>query len=94
MLPTSSFNSRLDDVAQFEGEDLTPNLEFPFALRSKKKWSENALEEKGVAEQIILDANNPSLCPLLALAIHLEHSFRIGALDRNERLLFGYKKNF
>ena len=43
----------LDDGFCFQNADLTPNLEFPFALRSKMSWSKNVLEERHVPDQII-----------------------------------------
>ena len=64
--------ARADDVFNFSDQDLTPNIEFPFALKSKMCWSKNVLEERDSPDQIILGAMDPQFCVLLALAAHLE----------------------
>ena len=64
--------ARMDDVHHFKKEDITPNIEFPFALKSKMRWSKNVLEERDAPDQIILGANDPVFCPLIAIAILCE----------------------
>ena len=85
--------ARLDDVYRFRRADLTPNIEFPFALKSKMRWSKNVLEERDSPDQIILGAMDPSFCPILALALHLEHPKRLGgAAAVDDQSLFCIKK--
>ena len=67
--------ARMDDVHNFLKEDITPNIEFPFALKSKICWSKNVLEEREAPEQIILGANDPMFCPLIAIAIMCEFEY-------------------
>ena len=68
----------LDDVFRFQRADLTPNLEFPFALKSKMRLSKNVLEERDALDQVIHGAMDPAFCAILATAIHLEHPIRSG----------------
>ena len=88
--------ARVDDVAHFMMADLTPSLDFDFALQSKMCWSKNVQEERDSPDQILLGANDPKFCVLLALAIHLEHGFKDGLLrsvdDDETALLFGVTK--
>ena len=86
--------ARLDDVFRFRREDITRNIEFPFALKSKMKWSKNVLEERDAPDQIILGAMDHSFCPLLAIAIHTEIPSRLGAIGvtEDDTSLFGVKK--
>ena len=65
--------ARLDDVFYSQHADLTPNLEHPFALKSKMRWSKHILEERDATDQVILGAMDPTLCAILAIAIHLEY---------------------
>ena len=74
---------RLDDVFRFRSDDITRNIEFPFALKSKMRWSKNVLEERDAPDQIILGAMDPSFCPLLGIAMHLELLMRLGAVGVN-----------
>ena len=64
--------ARLDDVANFSHADITPHIEFDFALKSKMCWSKNVLEEQSAPTQIILGARDSNFCTILALGIHLE----------------------
>ena len=77
---------RLDDVANFSHEDLTPHGEFDFALKSKMCWSKNVLEERGAPDQIILGAKDPYFCTILALAIHFEFSIRSGVVGQATKM--------
>ena len=85
---------RVDDVANFKMEDLTPCVEYPFCLQSKMCWSKNVLDERDAPNQILLGAADPNFCVLLALAIHLEHQLGNGGIDlaADKRFLFGIKK--
>ena len=66
--------ARLDDVENFKCEDIMVNLEHPFTLKSKMRWSKNVLEERKSPDQIIIGSMDPNFCVLLGLALHLEHA--------------------
>ena len=70
--------ARLDDVFCFQRADLTPNLEFSFALKSKMRWSKNVLEDRDAPDQVILGAMDPVFFSILAIAIHLDHTIYSG----------------
>ena len=76
----------------FKCEDLTPHLDFDFALKSKMCWSKNLLDERSTSDQIVLGAGDPSYCTLLALAIHLETNTSNGLIHSSECRLFGIDK--
>lgn len=84
--------ARVDDVMHFKCEDLTPHLDFDFALKSKMCWSKNLLDERSTSDQIVLGAGDPSYCTLLALAIHLETNTSNGLIHSSECRLFGIDK--
>ena len=90
--------ARVDDVMHFKCEDLTPHLDFDFALKSKMCWSKNVLDERSTSDQIILGAGDPDFCTLLALAIHLETNIGAGLIGGDEEggengaMLFGINK--
>ena len=66
--------ARLDDVGNFKSEDIMVNLEYPYTLKSKMRWSKNVLEERESPDQIIHLSMEPNFCALLGLALHLEHA--------------------
>ena len=87
--------ARVDDVMHFKCDDLTPHLDFDFALKSKMCWSKNVLDERSTSDQIILGAGDPSFCTLLSLGIHLETNIANGFLGEEagtEAALFGINK--
>ena len=91
--------ARVDDnVMHFKCEDLTPHLDFDFALKSKMCWSKNVLDERSTSDQIILGAGDPTFCTLLSLAIHLETNIGNGFIggdnedNANSAMLFGINK--
>lgn len=63
---------RVDDVANFKTNDPCGHGDFHFALKTKVRWSENALEERQCPLQILLGAMNHMHCVILNLAVHLE----------------------
>ena len=79
---------RVDDVARFPMEDLTPCPEFNFCLQSKMCWSKNVNEERDAPNQLLMGCDNPMYCILIAIAIHLEHGFRSGEIDIGSGLCF------
>ena len=89
--------ARVDDVMHFKCDDLTPHLEFEFALKSKMCWSKNLLDERSTTDQIILGAGDKDFCTLLALAIHLEINIGNGTVGGNgedpNATLMGIGKN-
>jgi hypothetical protein len=48
------------------------NLENPFTILAKLRWSKNITEERDAPEQIVFGSLEPLLCPILNLAIYLE----------------------
>ena len=68
--------AHLDDVFCFQHVDLTPNLESPFALKSKMRWSKNVLEERDAPDQIILGTMDPAFCPIFRDSLGAPHAFR------------------
>ena len=75
----------------FQKDDLTPHLEFDFALKSKMCWSKNVLDERRTTDQIVLGAADLCFCPLLSLAIHLEYNIENGTIGPKSSL-FGINK--
>jgi hypothetical protein len=84
--------ARLDDVANFSHSDITPHIEFDFALKSKMCWSKNVLEEQSAPSQIILGARDPNFCTILALAVHFEFGLLLGNVSADTSL-FGCSKS-
>ena len=82
--------ARLDDVANFKCEDIMVNMEFPFALKSKIRWSKNALEEHKSPDQIIMRSMDPNYCVVLDLVLHKEHTEILR--NENNPLLFRITK--
>ena len=66
--------ARLDDVGNFNCEDIMVNLEHPYTLKSKMHWSKNVLKEHKSPDQIIIGTMDPNFCVLLGQALHLEHA--------------------
>ena len=52
--------ARLDDVGNFKCEDIMVNLEYPYTLKSKMRWSKNVLEERESPNQIFLGQWTPT----------------------------------
>lgn len=72
---------RVDDASRFNLEDLTPCPEYDFCVQSKMCWSKNVNEERDAPNQLLMGADNPMYCILIAMGIHLEHGFRSGEID-------------
>ena len=64
----------IDDIGNFKGEDVMVNLEYPYTLKSKMRWSKNILEERKSPNQIILGSIDPNFCVSLGLVLYLEHA--------------------
>ena len=82
--------ARLDHVKHFKCDNLTSNLEHPYTLKSKMRWSKNVLEERERLGQIIIGSMDPNVCVILALTLHLEHSVFEQSVD--SPYLFGTSK--
>ena len=64
----------LDDVKRINCKDLTANMEYPYTLKSKMRWSKNILGERESPDLIIIGSIDPNYCVILVLSLHLEHS--------------------
>ena len=63
---------RSDDIANLETQGLKNHPDFDFAASMEVRWSKNVLEERDCPPQILLGANDPDYCVLLAHVIYLE----------------------
>jgi hypothetical protein len=63
---------RGDDISNLRKDGLRDHPDFDFALSQEVRWSKNVLEERNCPPQIMLGANDPDFCVLLAHAIYLE----------------------
>ena len=77
---------RIDDVAHVYMENIKSSPVYPYALMVSVGWSKNVLEERDAPDQILVGANNPTYCVLLALAIHLETW--VGGVSGHTEFLF------
>jgi hypothetical protein len=69
---------RLDDTCHFTVDAPHGNIEFPFTIQTKTKWSKNVQTELQCPDQILFGAKDWRICPQLHLALYLE-----GWLQRN-----------
>ena len=79
--------ARVDDISHSQLKNLNNSREFPFYLTMRLPWSKNIKEERDAPDQILVGANDPKYCVLLALGIHLETY--ISKYDPDEQFLFG-----
>ena len=77
---------RIDDVAHMYLSNVKINVDYPYTLLVRVVWSKNINDERNAPDQILLGANDPTYCVLLALAIHLETW--IGGVARKTDFLF------
>ena len=63
---------RMDDMVHMKFCNLTPNIEFPFSIKSKLRWSKNIREEREVPEQIVVSSNDSLIDLLLNLGVYIE----------------------
>jgi hypothetical protein len=81
-------SARTDDISNLEALGLREHEKFgAFSLQTQVAWSKNVNEERNCPPQIILGANDPDFCCLIALAGYLETRFQ--ASWGNARFLFG-----
>ena len=66
------FIARGDDAAHMKKENIEQSAVYPWTLTGRLRWSKNVLEERDCPKQIILGANDPRYCVLLALSIFEE----------------------
>ena len=80
--------ARTDDICNLLSSDLREHEQFgTFALQTKVAWSKNVNEERECPDQIILGANDPDFCCLMALGCYLES--RLTDQWGDARFLFG-----
>jgi len=85
---------RMDDMMHLNFSCLTPNIQFPFSLNSRLRWSKNIREERDVPEQIIVSSNDYKLDPLLNLGIYLEAYGREQSISREDSLYGGESNSY
>ena len=67
---------RADDISNIETADIRKSEKFPdMCAQTKVSWSKNVQEERDCPDQILIGANDPEFCVLLALACYLECRF-------------------
>lgn len=66
---------RIDDVMKLGKEALLKDFQFPFCLNVHMTWSKMIREERDAPTQILFGAMDPLICPLLNLAVFLEHEY-------------------
>ena len=80
--------ARVDDTMKLAYENITHNVQFPFALTFKINASKNISHEGQITEQIMLGSMNPQFCVLLNLAIYIELVLD-GTHDGDREYIFG-----
>jgi len=81
--------ARMDDMLHLKLKTITTNLEFPFALNIKMRWSKNITEERDSPEQVLFGSFEETICPLLILAMYIEICGVTGELLEKSGFLFG-----
>jgi hypothetical protein len=80
--------ARTDDISNLEASGLREHEKFgAFSLQTQVAWSKNVNEERNCPPQIILGADDPDFCCLIALAGYLETRF--ASSWGNAQFLFG-----
>ena len=67
---------RVDDCCELSVTDIRGHPQFPFAIKTKVRWSKNVLEERDCPDQIFLAAGDPVFCQHLNLGLHMEYYLR------------------
>ena len=84
-----SMVGRIDDTSKALVENLTPNNQHSeFSLLFRLCWSKNVHEERDAPQQILLGAQHPAYCVLIALSSWLETFISKGHIE-NTSFLFG-----
>ena len=83
-----SLITRVDDIMKMKYQDFFHNIQHPFALSCRMRWSKNITEERDSPEKIILGSMDVRLCPLLNLAVYLEVYGKISTTPPSD-FLFG-----
>ena len=63
---------RTDDSAHFKVEDPHGNIEYPFTMKTRTKWSKNVKRMKHCPDQILFASMDWKTCVILWYAIYLE----------------------
>ena len=69
--------ARIDDMMKLKFENIHFNHQYPGTLLCQMRWSKNISEEREAPVQIIVGSMDPKLCPLLNLAVFIEHSVNV-----------------
>jgi len=85
---------RMDDMMHLNFSCLTTNIQFPFSLYSRLRWSKNIREERDVPEQIVVSSNDYKMDPLLNLAIYLEAYGREQSISSSDSLYGGESNSY
>jgi len=85
---------RMDDMMHLNFSCLTTNIQFPFSLYSRLRWSKNIQEEQDVPEQIVVSSNDYKMDPLLNLAIYLEAYGREQSISSSDSLYGGESNSY
>jgi hypothetical protein len=72
MLWSAHLIHRLDDTCHFKVVAPHGNIDFPFTIKTKTKWSKNVTTVGQCPDQIILAAVDWKRCTILWIAIYLE----------------------
>ena len=62
----------LDDTCHFQVGAPHGNVDFPFTIKTRTKWSKNVKTMRNCPDQILLGSDDTKTCVLLWLAIYLE----------------------
>jgi len=81
--------ARLDCSSKLKRSKLQHNPRYLFTLRAKLEWSKNVREERQCPWQILLGANDPDYCILIALGLHCETSVSLHGGNRQFIFNFG-----
>ena len=63
---------RVDDCCELQVKDPRGHSRFPFAIKTKVRWSKNVHEERSCPDQILLASMDPTFCQHLHLATYME----------------------
>ena len=64
--------ARVDDTCQVRIDNLQSHPTFPFALKTRLKWSKNVYDERDAPWQVILGSYETKFCVIVSLGLWLE----------------------
>ena len=74
---------RMDDMIHMKFWNLTPNIEFPFSIKSKLRWS------KSIREETVVSSNDCFIYLLLNLGVYIESCGQDAQSLTRDSFLFG-----